>query len=135
MKTKTIRLKYSFDATPLQVYSILMDAKHHAAFTESKVSITEQENEKFTAYDGYITGRNKQLIRGEKIVQSWHCTDFPDGHLTEVTYLLKKNKAGGCDLEFTQTNVPTENYKQINQGWIDHYFHLMEAYLLVQKKS
>ena len=128
MKTKTVNQEIIFKATPHDVYEILMDSKKHSKFTDSKAKISREVNGKFTAYDGYIEGKNIELIQDNKIVQKWRGSDWPEGHYSKTTFLLKKIPEG-TKLIFTQKDVPTEQYESINQGWEDHYWKPMKAIL------
>jgi activator of HSP90 ATPase len=92
MKTKTIRQSATFKASPHAVYEMLMDSRKHAKFTREKASVSRKIGGKFTAYAGYISGVNLDLVPGKKIVQSWRGSDWPDGHYSKVTFSLKKSK-------------------------------------------
>ena len=128
-KTKTIRQSVTFKATPHAVYEALMDSRLHAKFTGAKASISRKVGGKFSAHNGYIRGKNLELVPDKKIVQKWTCTDWPKGHYSTATFLLKKSK-GGTQLAFTQEGVPEKFYKSISQGWHDHYWHPMEEMFL-----
>ena len=67
MKTKTLKQKVTFKATPHEVYESIMDARKHAKFTKSKVEITKKIGDKFSAYDGYIEGINLKLVPDKEI--------------------------------------------------------------------
>ena len=126
MKTKTLKQKVFFKANPHDVYEALMDSKKHAQFTGAKASISREVGREFTAYDGWILGKNIELIPDKKIVQTWHGIDWPEGHYSTVTFLFKKIKAG-TQLDFTHEGVPEEFYEDIKQGWFDHYWDKMKA--------
>ena len=128
MKTKTIKQSVNFKATPHEVYEALMDSKKHSKFTSSRASISRNIGGKFIAYDGYISGTNLELVPDKKIVQSWTCTDWSEGHFSKATFLLKKI-AKGTKLVFTQTGVPEEFYEEISNGWHEHYWEHMKRML------
>lgn len=132
MKTKTIRQKIEFHTGPSTVFEALMDSKKHSAFTGGKAKIGQKAGEKFSAYDGYITGENIQIVAGKKIVQSWHASDWPEGHFSKATFELKKTK-NGTMLSFTQTNVPLEFFEDISSGWHEHYWEKMKEFFGRQK--
>ena len=126
--SKAIRHSVTFKATPHQVYEALMDSRKHARFTGEAARISRKVGSKFTAYGGYITGTNVELVQDEKIVQTWHAADWPAGHESRVTFSLKPVE-GGARLSFTHTGVPDEHYESIKQGWIEHYWMPMKALL------
>lgn len=128
---KSIKQSVTFAASPMVVYDALMDSKTHTKFTGAKAKISTKVGGKFTAYDGYIHGENRELVRGKKVVQKWHSDDFPEGHYSLVTFLFSKTKTG-TKLSFTHVGVPDDQYQNIKQGWIDYYWNPMKKYLLSQ---
>jgi activator of HSP90 ATPase len=125
MKTKTIRQSATFNTSPRVIYEMLMDSRKHAKFTGEKARIGRKIGEKFTAYDGYISGVNLDLVPDKKIIQSWRGNDWPEGHYSRVTFSLQKVK-NGTRLTFRQSGVPEKYYKDINQGWRDYYWTPMQ---------
>lgn len=128
MKTKSIRQTASFEADPSKLYELLMDSKKHSAFTEAAAKISRKVGGRFTAYDGWIEGRNLKLVPNRKIIQKWRGVDWPESHFSVVTFELKK-RGNDTLLVFTQKGVPESNYKEINGGWKEHYWTKMKRYL------
>ena len=125
---KAIRQTVTLNATPHEVYELLMDSKKHVKFTGSSAKISRKVGGKISAYDGYISGENAELVEDKKIVQFWRGSDWPEGVFSRVTFLLKKVKRG-TTLTFTQTGVPEEQYSSIKKGWMDFYWKPMKAML------
>ena len=123
-----IRQSVTFQATPHAVYEALMDSRKHAKFTQAPAKISRKVGGAFSAYGDYITGTNLELIPDEKIVQAWHASEWPEGHLSKVTFKLAP-VAGGTRLTFTHSGVPDEFVDDIRQGWIDNYWVPMKAML------
>ncbi|MGA3012963.1 MAG: SRPBCC family protein [Bacteroidales bacterium] len=130
MKTKSIRQTVTFEATPEQVYHLLMDEEKHSAFTVTKAVISKDVNGKFNVFDNYIHGYNIELTEGKKIVQAWHFTEegWPDDHYSLCTFQFIKvgNKT---KLIFVQTGVPENNVASLKEGWKEFYWQPMKAYL------
>src|SRR3989442_14487615 len=63
---KTIRQSVTVKASPKVVYAALMDSKTHARFTEAKAVVSRRVGGSFTAYDGYASGKNLELVPGEE---------------------------------------------------------------------
>jgi len=131
MNTKDISQTLHFKAPPIEVYNCIMDAKKHSKFTNSKVEIEDKVDTKFSAYDGYITGENKELEPGKKIVQSWRGTedDWPEDHYSEVVFEFSETEDGGTELNFTHTGIPESKAESLDQGWHDHYWTPMKEML------
>lgn len=95
--------------------------------TSGKAFSTNKVGENFTAGDGYISGKNLELMENEKIVQSQRTTEFDESDEdSKLTILLSKTKEG-TELTLVHTNIP-EGQIQYEQGWVDHYFIPMKNY-------
>ena len=123
-----IRQSVTLKAAPHEVYEALMDSRKHARFTHDKARISRQVGGAFTAYGDYISGTNLELVPDRKIVQAWHAADWPEGHLSRVTFKLARIK-GGTRLSFTHTGVPESEVESLKQGWIDNYWLPLKAML------
>lgn len=128
IKTKTIRQSAVFDAKPHEVYELLMDSKKHADFSKAGAKISKQVGGKFTAYDDWISGKNLELVKDRKIVQLWRGDDWPKEHYSVVTFKLSK-KGNMTRLDFIQTGVPEDKYKEISAGWKEFYWEKMKEFL------
>lgn len=127
MKTKTLRQSVTFPVAPRAVYEALMDSKQHAAFTGDTASISRKVGGRISAWGGYISGKNLELVANKKIVQSWRASDWPQGALSTVTFTLTKS-GQGCKLTFVQTGLPEDQHEEIKQGWVDYYWKPLKAY-------
>jgi activator of HSP90 ATPase len=130
--TTTIRQSVTFPASPQDVYDLLMDTKKHSAFTNAKARISTAVGGSYSAYDGYIAGKNLELKRGKLILQSWRAVDWPEGILSTVKFVFEKVPAG-TKLTFTHTDVPSGEVEDFKQGWIDNYWKPMKEYLKNKK--
>ena len=57
-KTTIIKKIVFIPAKPEEVYNALIDEKKHTEFTGSKASVNPKVGGRFTAWDGYIFGKN-----------------------------------------------------------------------------
>jgi activator of HSP90 ATPase len=126
--SKPIQKTVTFMASPHEVYEALMDSAKHAAFTRSAAEISRQVGGEYTAYDGYIAGKNLELVPDRKIVQTWRAVDWEEGHFSTITFELTPVPEG-TRLDFTHENVPDGTEEEFTQGWIDNYWDPMKAYL------
>ena len=127
MKTKSIRQSVIFRTDPHKVYEALMDSRKHARFTGSKASISRKARGPITAYDGFITGENIELVPDSRIVQAWEAGEkcWPKGHRSKVTLVLKKTRSG-TRMSFFHSGVPAGCYETIRTGWWDAYWKPMK---------
>jgi activator of HSP90 ATPase len=126
--SKPIQQTVTFKANPHEVYEALMDSKKHAAFSGSRASISREVGGEYSAYDGYITGKNVELAPDRKIVQSWRASDWPEGKFSTVTFVLLPIPEG-TRLNFTHVEVPDGTEAEFEQGWIDNYWEPMKKML------
>ena len=125
---RTITQKVVVPAPPQNVYEAFVKAKLHAAFTESPATGSGRVGGKFTAWDGYISGVNRELEPGRKIVQSWRTTEWPDGAEDSRLELTFKAVKGGTEIRMTHSNVPAEQADSYKQGWDDFYWTPLKKY-------
>ncbi|MBC7884335.1 MAG: SRPBCC domain-containing protein [Saprospiraceae bacterium] len=133
MHYKSIVQTIWFEASAEVVYHMLMDAGTHAAFTNSKATISKELDGKFSVYDGYCHGYNIELKEGEKIVQAWHFAEegWPDDHFSICTFIFE-HLGTKTKLTFTQTGIPEHKAEALESGWREYYWEPMQEYL---KKS
>jgi uncharacterized protein YndB with AHSA1/START domain len=115
MKVKTIKQKVIVSATPDEVYDAFVDAKKHSTFTGSKATCDPRVGGEFTAWDGYISGKNLELEKGKRIVQEWMTTDWPENYPRSRLELTFKNVKGGTEISMTHSEVPAEQPTKLHK--------------------
>jgi activator of HSP90 ATPase len=130
MKTKSIKQNATFNASPEKIYDLMMDESSHAAFTGSMAIISAKAKGKFSVFNGYCTGYNIELVKGEKIVQAWHFKEegWPDDHYSICHFELGKS-GDKTKLKFLQTDVPENNVESLKEGWKQFYWDAIKKYL------
>jgi activator of HSP90 ATPase len=140
LKFGVIQQTIFFKAPPQEVYDALLDAKKHAAFTGSPATTSAKRGATFTAWDGYITGRNLEVVKGKKIVQEWKTTEWPEGYPVSRLEFTLTAKKGGTELAMIHSDVPAEQVADYSSGWKSSYWDPLKAYLakrgrVVSKKT
>jgi activator of HSP90 ATPase len=124
--TEKLKMSALIPADPMRIYQSWLSTKGHSEMTGSPAKVTAVQGRPFSAWDGYISGKNLELKPGKLIVQSWRTTDFPedapDSHL-EIE-LVKKGK--GTLIKLSQTGIPSGQAGEYRQGWKDYYFKPMK---------
>ncbi len=133
LKFGTIKQKVSFRATPEEVYDALLDRKKHSEFTGSPATTSARVGANFTAWDGYISGKNLELVRPKKIVQEWQTTEWPEGYPPSRLEFELEATTGGTELRMTHSKVPAEQVADYSDGWRTAYWDPLKEYL--EKKS
>ncbi len=86
--TEVIKQTVFIPAKPVQVYDAAINAKKNSDFTGGKAKVGGN----FTAWDGYIFGKNLELRKGTKIMQEWTRTGWPKGYppsILELSFIQK----------------------------------------------
>ena len=128
MKATIIRQKITVKAEPEAAYDAYMDARKHSAFTGSKATIEARVGGKFTAWDGYIFGKNLELEKGKRIVQEWTNTDWPEGYPPSRLELTFKKAKGGTVISMVQSEVPADLADDLEEGWTEFYWKPIKEY-------
>jgi activator of HSP90 ATPase len=121
-------------AAPKAVYDAWLSSKSHAAMTGSAAKVTAREGGRFTAWDGYITGRNLKLVPERRIVQAWRTTEFASGDEDSQIDVLLEKAPGGTKLTLRHINIP-KGQSDYKSGWKECYFEPMKAYFAKRPDS
>ena len=123
-----------FAATPQEVYRAFLSSEEHSKMTGAEAKVSDQIGGTFTCWDGYINGRNVELIEGKKIVQYWRTGDFEESQPDSLIEIqLEPIENGQTALKLIHKDLP-ESDTQYVKGWQDYYFNPMEIYFSSLKK-
>lgn len=135
LKTTTITQTVVIPASPEDVYDAYIDPKKHSAFTGAETTCDPRVGGEFTAWDGYITGKNLELEKGKRIVQEWSTSEWPEDYPPSRLELTFSEVKGGTELTMVHSDVPASQAEDYRQGWIDDYWDLLKEYFQSKKKS
>ena len=130
---ESIKVSATFPVAPKDLYEAWLNGKKHSAFTGSKATVTPKVGGKFTAWDGYISGKTLELEPYARILQSWRSTEFSPENPDSILEILFAPDKKGTKLTLIHSNIPKSQGKQYKQGWLDFYFKPMQEYF--QKKA
>lgn len=128
LNTTTITQKVTISAHPTKVFNAILNPKKHSEFTGSKATGKEVVGAKFTAWDGYITGRNVEIEKNKRIVQEWSTTDWPDKYPPSILEFNFNLVDGKTELTIIHSNIPKDQEEELKQGWIDFYWNPLKNY-------
>jgi len=115
-------------ASAQEIYDAWLDSLAHSEMTGGEASMSDEIDAEVSAWDGYITGRNLELIPGERIVQSWRTTQFAEEHEDSIVRLTFEEGTDGTLITLVHSNVPDEQTSYELGGWQEHYFEPMKKY-------
>jgi len=128
MKVTTIRQKVAIPASPIEVYEAFIDAKRHSDFTGSRATCDPRVGGEFTAWDGYISGKNLELEKGKRLVQEWVTTEWPKGYSPSRLELTFTKVRGGTEILMVHSGVPAEQADDVAEGWNEFYWEPLKKY-------
>ena len=115
-------------ASPSEIYQAWLDSILHSEMTGGEANMSDEVGADVSAWDGYIVGRNLELVPGERIVQSWRTTEFNDAFEDSIITILLRETEEGTLLTLEHSNVPEVHRSYEEGGWQSNYFEPMIAY-------
>jgi uncharacterized protein YndB with AHSA1/START domain len=128
-------LTTSIPASAQEIYDAWLDSLTHSEMTRGEASMSDEIGAEVSAWDGYITGRNLELVAGERIVQSWRTTEFTDEHEDSIITVTFEEVEDGTLLTLVHSNVPDGQMTYEQGGWQEHYFEPMKEYFAEPKRT
>jgi activator of HSP90 ATPase len=78
---KTFRQNVFFKGTSVdEVYDALLDPKKRSDLTGPPATTSAKVGSSFPAWEGYITGKNLELLKAKRIVREWKTSERPAGY-------------------------------------------------------
>lgn len=124
----TYTLTALIPATPQEIYEAWLDSVAHSEMTGGDANISDEVGAEFSAWDEYITGRNLELVPGERIVQSWRTDEYDDEHADSTVTITFEETDDGTLLTLVHSNVPDDQRAYEEGGWESSYFEPMRVY-------
>ena len=121
------KIDVKIKASPAEVYKTWLDGNLHAQMTGGAATGKPEVGSQFTAWDGYISGKNVELEPDKRILQSWKTTEFGENDADSMLELVLEPEGSGCKLTLTHSEIP-DGQPDYKQGWYDHYFTPMADY-------
>jgi uncharacterized protein YndB with AHSA1/START domain len=130
---EAIHQEVSFNAPPARVYHVLTDAKQFnrvvqlsAAMQTRSISnkpaeISREPGGAFSAFGGYVTGRQIELVPGQRIVQAWRAGSWEPGAYSIAKFELSA-QGSGTKLVFDHTGFPQGQAEHLAAGWKGNYW-------------
>ena len=125
-------LKTNIKAKAKQIYKAWLSTQGHTKMTGGAAFVSDKVGDTFTAWDGYITGKNLVLEPYIRIVQSWRTSQFEEDEEDSQIEITLNETDGETELTLTHSNVP-ESGEHYIKGWDEHYFTPMKAYFEFRK--
>ena len=125
-------LTTTLPASAQQIYDAWLDSLAHSQMTGGEALMSDELGAEVSAWNGYISGRNLELVPGARIVQSWRTTEFTDAHEDSTITVTLEETPNGTLLTLVHGNVPDEQRSYEQGGWQSNYFEPMQDYFAGQ---
>ena len=127
---RIVRQSVVLTASPRALYAMYLSPKAHGAITGGKIEIGARPGAKFKAFGGALTGKMLCTVPGRLIVQAWRSKVFHkrDHDSTLILRFLPAGRNRGC-IDLVHVNVPSHDYRGVNQGWKNYYWKPWRKYL------
>jgi uncharacterized protein YndB with AHSA1/START domain len=130
----TFTLTATLPAAPQDIYEAWLDSIAHSTMTGGEANMSAEVGAEVSAWDGYITGRNLELIPGERIVQSWRTSEFGAEDEDSIVTIALQEIDDGTLLTLQHSNVPDAHRSYEEGGWQSNYFEPMMVYFVQQQR-
>ena len=128
MKKDALRVVTTLPVAPTTLYFAWLNSEQHAAMTGGAAKIDPSVGSKFTAWNGYISGKLVVLDLGRRIIMSWRTTDFPRDAADSKVEVHFEALGGSTRVTILHTEIPEGQGEKYRQGWNDNYFVPMLTY-------
>jgi uncharacterized protein YndB with AHSA1/START domain len=128
----TYKLTDIIPAPPAAIYDAWLNSRAHTDMTGGKATQSPRIGARVSAWDGYISGRNLELVPARRIVQSWRTTKFTADDADSKIAVILQAVPGGTRLTLRHSGVPDGHTSYEEGGWQKSYFEPMKAYFARQ---
>ncbi len=122
---KTIKQSHFINATPEEVFTALTNPLTIELWSGYPAEMQPVEGSEFTLFEGDISGMNLSLVPNRQVVQEWY---FGDGQEKSIVTILLKESDNGTRVELEHTNVPDEDWENMEEGWKSYYWGAIKKY-------
>jgi len=120
-------IKTKIQTSAKKIYESWLSNEGHTNMTGGAATISDEIGSNFTAWDGYIEGKNIDLEPYKRILQSWRTSQFEEHEGDSQVEILLNEIDGLTELTLIHSNVP-ESGEHYKKGWNIHYFQPMNDY-------
>ena len=120
-------IKTTLNAPAKDIFNTWISSEGHTKMTGGKATASNKIGGSFTAWDGYIQGKNLVLEQDKRIVQSWRTSQFESHEEDSQNEVLLVEKGDSTELTLIHSKVP-ESGEHYIKGWDEHYFQPMKKY-------
>lgn len=122
MKKEAIRVVTTVPVAPTTLYFAWLDSEQHTAMTGSAAKLSNDVGQKYSALNGWVTGKLITLDLGRRMVISWRTTDFPRDAADSRVEIHLEALGGSTRVTVIHTELPEGHGDPARNAWNDKYF-------------
>ena len=126
---KDIQQSVELPAAPEALFEMYVDARQHAAFTGSEVTVSREPGSTFSAFGGALSGRMVATVPGRLVVQTWRSTNFGVDDPDSILVLAFSEAVSGGRIDLVHIGVADRDYDGVSEGWRKFYWDPWRAFL------
>lgn len=128
MKKEALRVTSTIPVAPTTLYFAWIDSTHHSSMTGQAAKIDPVVGAKYSACNGYVTGKLVILDLGRRIVESWRTTDFPRDAADSRVEVHFETLGLSTRILILHTEIPEGQSEKYKALWNERYITPMRAY-------
>jgi activator of HSP90 ATPase len=130
-----------FKASRKRVYDALTEAKQFQKVTLLSAAVqsgmakgnipaemTAEPGGPFKFFNGFIVGRNLELVPNERLVQAWRVAYWPAGAWSLTKFVLVE-QGSDTKIIFDHTGFPKGDAEHLLEGWNGNYWEPLAKFL------
>ena len=122
---RSFKKTFSINAEPSDIYAALTNPYTIELWSGYHSLMPSKAGEEFNMWDGDICGKIIDLVPDKKVVQEWY---FGDREIDSVVTITIAGNGGNSKVTVVQTNIPCEDYQNIEEGWNEYYMGAIKRF-------
>jgi activator of HSP90 ATPase len=123
---KQIQKSFFIKSSREEIFNAMTNPLSLELWTGYPAVMEPKPGTEFSLWEGDITGKNLEIVHGEKIVQEWFFNDPMNSSIVTIELEDEKN---GTRIHLLHTNIPDAAFNNINYGWKEYFFGALKKYI------
>lgn len=122
---KTLKQNHFINASPEEVFTAITNPLTIELWSGYPADMQLEAGTEFSIFEGDICGRNISFVENKQLVQEWYFGDNEDQSVVTINLIPSSN---GTQVELIHTNIPDEDYENMEEGWRTYYWGAIKKY-------
>jgi uncharacterized protein YndB with AHSA1/START domain len=136
MKTYSISMSVSLDATPGQVFRALTDSKQIRTWSGQSGKVELKKNGKMELFDGWVKGNVLKFSNGKALEYTWLTEEWGDHIEESVVKFSFSPTLKGTKVSLRHVHLPNAKEARSHKGgWKEFVFDPLKEFLRNEQKG